>query len=99
MADKKIWTDEHFSDLRKSYVQSTQQQIENDTEESIIAIPDNSGLAHTQVQRPFINYGCTFLLYLCDKIMKINKIKIYTIFFAGAAARSGRNYFYTDRSG
>ena len=56
MADKKIWTDEFFSDLRQSYVESTQQMIQNDTEESIIAIPDNSGLAHTQVQRPIINY-------------------------------------------
>tara|TARA_R110002020_G_scaffold130148_1_gene291263 strand:- start:15633 stop:16628 length:996 start_codon:yes stop_codon:yes gene_type:complete len=55
MADKKIWTDETFSDLRKGRVHTVQSQLES-AEEPIVMIPGDSGLAHTQVQRPIVNY-------------------------------------------
>ena len=53
---KKIWTNEFFSELKQGYVNSTKSVLEADREGIVTSIPDNSGLAHTHVERPVTNY-------------------------------------------
>tara|TARA_Y100000034_G_scaffold123376_1_gene170041 strand:+ start:105 stop:1109 length:1005 start_codon:yes stop_codon:yes gene_type:complete len=56
MSTKNLWTKENFSEIKQGYIQNFNEILESQTAHYVTSIPDNTGLGHTHVQRPVINF-------------------------------------------